>query len=248
MRFIYAAILIFLITIRFVYANQLDSIEELGANDITLSSDSLDSSDQIKDLDVVVPSEQSNNSLIDKNQEEVSIFLLENISTSYSNESQFNSILILRNALNLTRINYSGGIDAPLLTTEQTEKRIQQYFGQTVANKLEDCGIKVDLNFEYSENNKTENKLKNKINLGVSKLILSKTLLTVTLSGEAKATLFSYGETKKSILIKSEVGSYKLRKFNEAELERDIEIKSVASDLVDGLAKTMGSSLCKYFN
>jgi hypothetical protein len=89
-----------------------------------------------------------------------------------------------------------------------------------------------------------------RIELGVNRVNVSQSLLSTRLTGEAEANIIENNKHLKKILVNSyNFADNELRIENQAAagIEKDLELKSVTSRLVDRLADRMGEKLCRFF-
>lgn len=180
------------------------------------------------------------------------------IKTSYSGKKENDTIFLLKRAINRTQLQYKSESEYRPVSAQQTVDRIQAYLAQTVQNRLTACDVSSELPNEDPKagtqegqaelnNSKTPDYLKS-VELGVTSLVLSKSLFGTTLMGEAEASVYEKKERTKRIWVDTFGGKVTLEKFGSQDAESDVELKSATSKVVEFLGKKLGEKLCNYFN
>lgn len=185
------------------------------------------------------------------------------VSSSYSNYKDSSYLVQLRNAINATQLYYKKEDEFLPISTDQTNARVQNYMALSVHRQLDECGVvnKVQDDAEITDANSAtkvlpvSNDLKQdfiyRIDLGVNRLAINRSVLSNQLSGEAEALIFENTRQTKKILVNSYTFGDTELKFenqNAAPLERDAELKNITSRVVDRLAERLSKQICQYFN
>lgn len=174
------------------------------------------------------------------------------INSSFSRNGDTTFIQELRNAINSTQLYYKSEDAFLLVSSAQTTERVQTYLAQAVHARLLECGIN-NLVYDYTDITEAPDGVADflyRIELGVNRVNVSQSLLSTRLTGEAEANIIENNKHLKKILVNSyNFADNELRIENQAAagIEKDLELKSVTSRLVDRLADRMGDKLCRFF-
>ena len=180
------------------------------------------------------------------------------IRSSYNKVPDFSVIQDIRNAINSAQL-FLKGEDAYMpITTTQTTERIQAYLAQVVSQQLVDCNIASDIDVASEAFSTNEVKtLPDKhdyvyrIDLGVNLLLISKSLLTSKLIGEAQATITENDYLTKKLVVNTYSFADKglLLEHQASDVpEKFSELKAVSNRVVNRLAERLGQKLCQFFN
>lgn len=180
------------------------------------------------------------------------------IKTSYSGKADNDVIFLLKRAINLTQLQYKSEAEYTPVSSQQTIDRVQVFLAQAAQAKLGACGVSSELPGEEAKGKATDSqaeavKVKQadyiyQVDLGITRLMIGKSLFGTSLTGEAEARVFENSQPVKKIQVDSfGGGKVSLEKFGEG-TESDVELKSATSKVVEFLANKLGDRLCKYFN
>lgn len=183
---------------------------------------------------------------------EVVLVPKEDIKTSYSRASENNSIFLIRRAINLTQLQSKGEDKFVPITNSQVIEQIQNFVTQKSKKILATCNIEAEIKPEKHGDFDTESSVdKNylyRINLGLSRLVINKTLMSASLSGEGEAIIIENNLVKKRLIVGSHNGSnISLEKFDQKDIESDIELIATTSKVVDIISDRLGEKLCEFF-
>lgn len=177
------------------------------------------------------------------------------IKTSYSGEkSEIDSVFMLRRGINHAQLQSRPVDDFVPVSTQQTVNTIQFYIANLVASKLSDCNVPSELFGQEAviQNSPSDNKSLDylyQVQLGISRLVVSQSLFSTNLKGEAEAIIIENGKPTKKILVDSFGGGKEpLLNYGSDEVESDKELKVATSRVVDFFANKLGDKLCRYFN
>lgn len=212
----------------------------------------------IYNKEVTISSVKHSNSSVSNEQKEIHVLLVPGgvINSSFSKTVDPIVVQQLRNAINATQLQFKNEDAYVPVSTSQTIDRIQSYLAQAVHGQLSECGVPNMVNGEeLTEINKAltppESDFLYKIDLGVNRLVINRSLLSAKLSGEAEATVLQNRNISKKISVNSYAFADKemLLEHQQSDgLERDVELKKISSRVVDRLAERLGKKLCQYFN
>lgn len=176
------------------------------------------------------------------------------IKTSYTGKADNDVIFLLKRAINLTQIQYKSEAEYTPVSSQQTVDRVQVFLAQVAQSKLSGCDIHSELPSEDPKVREDAQALSQaadylyQIELGVTRLVITKTLFSTSLTGEAEARITENNQISKKILVDSfGGGKVSLEKFGTESAESDTELKAATSKVVDFLANKLGDKLCKYF-
>lgn len=183
------------------------------------------------------------------------------INSSFSSSVDPTFVQALRNAINATQLQYRKEDDYVPVSTAQTIERIQTYLAQGVRDKLSECGVVsniADNDFDSSNKQTTgaDQDLSSRdyiyrIELGVNRLVVVKSLFATKLTGEADAVVAENNQQVKKLSVNTYTFADKEAALNQLQSEstkKDAELKQVSSLVVDRLAYRLGQKLCSYFN
>ncbi len=244
-----------------------------------LSADSSEeSSSEVthKQQEIISRSSATNLNLIDQPQTRVAtnskptellkpalVLLLPNgaINSSFGRSVDPAFVQALRNAINATQLQFKKEDDYVPVSTAQTVARIQNYLAQGVSAKLSECGVANNISDSDIDpsNNQTTGVVQDlssrdyiyRIELGVNRLVVVKSLFSTKLTGEAEAVIAENNQQVKKLSVNTYSFADKeavLNKLQSESTEKDAELKQVSSRVVDRLADRLGQKLCGYFN
>lgn len=178
------------------------------------------------------------------------------INSSFSKKVDPAVVQQLRNAINATQLHYKNEDAFVPVSTAQTIDRIQSYMAQAVHGHLSGCGVANKVQEEDAPDNiqvpvRPLNDYLYRIDLGVNRLVINRSLLSAKLIGEAEAKISENNRESKQIAVNSYSFADKemlLELYQSEGLEKDLELKNVTSRMVDRLAERLGKKLCQYFN
>ena len=179
------------------------------------------------------------------------------INSSFSNTVDSTFVRQLRNAINAAQLQYKGEDGFVPITTAQTVERIQKYLAMTVNRHLSECGILNSVSESVNESDgftslpsKIDEYLY-RIELGVTRLIVTKSLLSARLSGDAEASIWVNKNFEKKVSVNSYSFADKemlLEHQGTEGVEKTAELRNATSRVVDRLGDRLGKRLCEYFN
>ncbi len=183
------------------------------------------------------------------------------INSSFGRAVDPTFVQALRNAINATQLQYKKEDEYVPVSTAQTVARIQNYLAQGVSTKLSECGVASNISGSDidSSNNQTTGADQDlssrdyiyRIELGVNRLVVVKSLFATKLTGEAEAVVAENNQQVKKLSVNTYTFADKeatLNKPQSESTEKDAELKQVSSRVVDRLADRLGQKLCGYFN
>lgn len=170
------------------------------------------------------------------------------VSLSFGKSMDPAFVQALRNAINATQLHYKNEEAYVPVSTGQTIERIQNYLAQAVHGKLSECGVGSKVSDDTTVAN---DGYLYRIDLGVNRLAISKSLFSEKVTGEAEARVEENHRLVKKIAVNSYTFADKelvLMHQQTDGVQRDVELKKVSSHVVDRLAERLGQKLCQYFN
>lgn len=175
------------------------------------------------------------------------------INSSYKSALDVGFIYQLRNAINKTQLNNKSEADYVPITTSQTVDQIQKYLAFSVQRQLSGCQVQSRiLNDELQDNDPNQlGAYLYQVDLGVQRLVVTKSLLSSKLNGEASASVIENNKRAKIFSVSSFSFADKdflLNHYSDESLQRDDELKNVSSRVVDRLGDRLGHKLCQFFN
>lgn len=176
------------------------------------------------------------------------------IKTSYSGKADNDAIFLLNRAINLTQLQYKSEHEYTPVSAQQTVDRVQSFLAQVAQNKLNGCGIQSELPSDDANVKDTQAVPQTadylyQVELGVTRLVINKTLFSASLTGEAEARITENNQISKRIYVDAfGGGKATLEKFGTEGAESDAELKAATSKVVDHLANRLGDKLCNYFH
>lgn len=229
-----------------------DSLEDLNGRPENFFNPQSELKSSVAQLNYEIVQKQDVTAVSDK--PEVILIPSGEIKTSYSGRAEYDAIFLLRRAINSNQLQFKDDNEYIPISNQQTVERIQSFIGQVVQNELIRCNVQSelvgdDLKFSPQESNKYSSGFIYKIDLGVNRLIISKTIVGASLIGEAEAKIFEQDKLVKKITVQSfGPGRVSLERFSDVGVESEVELKNAASKVVDYLAKKLGDRLCNFFN
>lgn len=235
-----------------VFAQDVMSMPQDGSDDFAMSQDS--TSSVVNSLPTQSVPEHFITPSSPQAKPEVLLIPMAEIKTSYTGKTDLDAIFMLNRAINQTQIQFKNENEFVLISKKQTVDRIQVFLAHTVQNKLTGCGVVSDLKNEAVEIRAGQEKFQTQdylytVDLGVSRLMINRTLFGASISGEAEAHIIENGRLSKKIQVSSfGGGKVALDKVDSEGGESDVELKLASSQVVDFLANKLGDKLCNYFN
>ena len=248
------------------FAQDVMPAPQEGSDDFALSQDSMKTPVALlpvpqsyrfeSDVPVIQTSSQPeavNHSTLGQSQAKTEVLLIPTgeIKTSYSGKADNDVIFLLKRAINLTQLQYKSEAEYTPVSSQLTVDRVQVFLAQAAQAKLGACGIASELPNEDAKGEAVQGKPADyiyQVDLGITRLMISKSLFGTSLTGEAEARVVENSQPVKKIQVDSfGGGKVTLEKFGEG-TESDAELKSATSKVVEFLANKLGDKLCKYFN
>lgn len=176
------------------------------------------------------------------------------INSSFKSAVDASFIYQLRNAINRTQLNHRGEDDFVPISTAQTVDLVQNYLALSVQRALSECNVQTHV-LEDTTQSESANRIQPesyiyRVDLGVNRLTVVKSLLSSKLYGEASANVFEKNQHAKNLSVSSYSFSdndLSLSHYGEESLQRDAELKTISSKIVDRLGERLGRKMCQYF-